>query len=109
MPVARPRSEDPVSAAPAAPPEAGQTAPRAPAREQADPLAPARLADELAIPAPSPVHRMQAELAQLAAPAPAGTDLPEEAVYPGWFRVCFPLAASALLWTAIAWGISRVV
>jgi hypothetical protein len=101
MPAAQPRPESPVPAVPAARPAAAPGGLGAPApTSQA-----ARLADELAVPAPSPVHQLQAELAQL-------TTLPDpDAVplYPGWFRLAFPLASSALLWAAILWGVSRFV
>jgi hypothetical protein len=32
----------------------------------------------------------------------------DERLYPGWFRVTFPLAASATLWAAIIWGIGQL-
>ncbi|WP_054121099.1 hypothetical protein [Novosphingobium sp. AAP93] len=63
----------------------------------------ARLADELAVPARSPVHQLQAELLQLTVPEHI---VPED-LYPGWFRLAFPIASSALLWAAIIWGASR--
>lgn len=64
----------------------------------------ARLADDFAVPAASPVHRLQANLAQLTAPA----DPRAEGLYPGWFRIGFPLGASALLWAAIIWGLGAI-
>lgn len=98
MPVAQPRPESAISAAPAAPPAAAPEAARTPI-----PISPAaRLADELALPAPSPVHQLQAELVQLTAPPQAE----EEVLYPGWFRLAFPLGSSLLLWAAILWGAS---
>lgn len=101
MPAAKLRPESPVSAAPVAPSAA---APRAVDGAAAS-ASVARLADELAVPAPSPVHQLQAELAQL-------THTPEaeaEQLYPGWFRLAFPLASSLLLWAAILWGASLLV
>jgi hypothetical protein len=65
----------------------------------------ARIADELAVPTPSPVHRLQAGLAQLT----TSEEVPQEQLYPGWFRLIFPLAASLMLWAAILWGIGRLV
>lgn len=65
----------------------------------------ARLADELAVPAPSPVHQLQAELVQLTLSAEAEA----EQLYPGWFRLVFPLASSLLLWAAILWSASRLI
>ncbi|WP_421839117.1 hypothetical protein [Novosphingobium sp.] len=64
----------------------------------------ARLADELAVPAPSPVHQLQAELVQLTVSPEAEADQ----LYPGWFRLAFPLASSLLLWAAILWGASHL-
>ena len=61
----------------------------------------ARLADDRAVPTPSPVHRLHANLAQLTSAEQA----PVEGLYPGWFRLAFPLSASALLWAAILWGV----
>lgn len=100
MPAAQPRPESAVSAASAWPTAAVPEASRAPASA----LPSARLADELAVPAPSPVHQLQAELVQLTAPPQEQ----EEVLYPGWFRLAFPLASSALLWAAILWGASRL-
>jgi hypothetical protein len=71
-----------------------------PLREAEKPAA-ARLADDLAVPAPSPVHRLQAGLAQLTTPGEAVA----EGLYPGWFRLTFPMVTSALLWGAILWGV----
>ena len=104
MPVAQPRPESAVSAVSAAFPDAAPGA-----REAPQPPAPAaRLADDLAVPAPSPVHRLQAELAQLTTPPEAVAGLAAEVAYPGWFRICFPLASSLLLWAAILWGVSGI-
>lgn len=100
MPAAQPRPESAVPAFPAAPPAAAPGARSAPASSSAA----ARLADELAVPAPSPVHQLQAELVQLTTPA----DPVAEQLYPGWFRLAFPLASSGLLWAAILWGASRL-
>jgi len=96
MSAAQPRPESAVSAVAATSPQAAS----APAAR----LPQARLADELAIPAPSPVHQLQAELAQLTLPP----DPAPEPGYPGWFRLGFPLACSVLLWAAILWGASRL-
>ncbi len=101
MPAAQPRpksaSSEGSAARPAAKPETfAAPAPSSPA---------ARLADELAVPAPSPVHQLQAELVQLT--IPPNTDA--EPRYPGWFRLAFPLASSALLWAAILWGARRLI
>ncbi|WP_421848370.1 hypothetical protein [Novosphingobium sp.] len=101
MPAAQPRPESAVSATPAVPPGAAPGARPAPASASAA----ARLADELAVPAPSPVHQLQAELAQLTAPP----DPDAEQLYPGWFRLAFPLVSSALLWAAILWGASHLL
>ena len=99
MPAAQPRPENAVSAVPAASPAAAPGA-----REASPSAAPtARLADELAIPAPSPVHKLQAELVHMTTPAAAEA----EPLYPGWFRLGFPLGASALLWAGILWGAGR--
>lgn len=100
MPAVQPRRESADSALPATMPAGAQAQPLA--APGASPAA--RLADELAVPAPSPVHQLQAELAQLTAPA----DSVAEPLYPGWFRLGFPLVVSALLWAAILWGVSRL-
>lgn len=99
MRVAQSRPED---ADPAVP----QGAPRAGAELALDATKPvaARLADDSAVPAASPVHRLQADLAQLTTPA----DARAEGLYPGWFRISFPLGASALLWAAIIWGFGTI-
>lgn len=100
MPAAQPLPESAVPAVPAASSFAAPTAFPAPGR----PLPPARLADELAVPAPSPVHQLQAGLIQLTAP-------PEpvaEQLYPGWFRLGFPILSSALLWAVILWGTGQL-
>ena len=100
MPAAKPRPESADSMAPAASSPGVAVSSHAPA----GPVPPARLADELAVPAPSPVHQLQAGLAQFAAPpGPAA-----EPLYPGWLRIAFPLASSALLWAALLWGASRL-
>lgn len=101
MPAAQPRPERAVSAAPAAPPAPAREAPPAPPSGAAVP----RLADELAVPAPSPVHQLQAELVQLTTPPDAET----EQLYPGWFRLAFPLGSSLLLWAAILWGVAQLL
>jgi hypothetical protein len=44
---------------------------------------------------------LQAELARLTMPEAA----PVEQLYPGWFRLGFPIAASGALWAAILWGV----
>ncbi len=54
------------------------------------------------------MHRLQAELAQLTTPPEAVAGLAAEVAYPGWFRICFPLASSLLLWAAILWGVSGI-
>jgi hypothetical protein len=76
---------------------------------QAGKPAAARLADDQAAPSPSPVHRLQAELAQLTepvlAPGEVGAEGLGEGLYPGWFRLAFPLVSSAMLWAAILWGV----
>ncbi|WP_298189274.1 hypothetical protein [Novosphingobium sp.] len=99
MPAAKPRPESAVSARLAASPAA------APGRRESTPSAAptARLADDLAVPAPSPVHKLQAGLVHLTTPAAPQA----EPLYPGWFRLGFPLGASVLLWAGILWGASR--
>jgi len=100
MPAALSRPDTTASAVPAA----SHAAQRAPESAPATPAPPARLADEQAVPAPSPVHQLQAGLAQLTAPPE-----PEaEPLFPGWFRLGFPLVSSVLLWAAILWGASRL-
>lgn len=101
MPAAQPRPESAVSTVPVVPPAAAPGAHPVPASASAA----ARLADEQAVPAPSPVHQLQAELVQLTTPA----DPVAEPLYPGWFRVAFPLVSSALLWAAILWGASLLI
>ena len=82
-------------------PRAAPLAAADPLREAGKPSA-ARLADDFAVPAPSPVHRLQADLAQLTTPeAETGDQL-----YPGWFRLIFPLSVSAMLWAVILWGVA---
>jgi len=101
MPAHQPRAYSTTPAPSSGAPDARVDVLPAPAKA----AGPARLADDLAVPAPSPVHRMQAGLAQLTTP-------PEplaEALYPGWVRVAFPLASSAVLWALILWGASRFV
>jgi len=68
--------------------------------EELEKFVAARLAHAKAAPTPSPVHRLQAELARL---TPA-EDVSAERLYPGWFRLAFPLVTSGLLWVAILWG-----
>jgi hypothetical protein len=95
MPVAQPRqdrADQPVSPAASA---AGAVS----IHEAAKPAA-ARIVDDLAVPAPSPVHRLQADLAQLTTVG----DVRADDTYPGWLRLGFPLAASLLLWAAILRG-----
>lgn len=101
MPAAQPRPESARPAASAQSPAAGPE----PLRVPASTASAARLADELAFPARSPVHKLQAELLKLTTPE----QVPDEELYPGWFRLGFPLASSALLWAAILWGASRFV
>lgn len=57
-----------------------------------------RLADARDDYVPSPVHRMQAGLVA----EPCQTHAANDDLYPGWFRIAFPVAASVLLWTGIA-------
>ncbi len=97
MSAARPLPEGADGAAP----RAAQPASADPLREAGKPAA-ARLADDLAVPAPSPVHRLQADLAQLTTPEAVAADR----LYPGWFRLIFPLSASAMLWAVILWGVA---
>lgn len=100
MPAVQPRPESVVTTVSALSPDASPEGihPSPPASPAA------RLADELAVPAPSPVHQLQAELVQLTAPAEADAIQ----LYPGWFRLAFPLASSLVLWAMILWGASRV-
>lgn len=58
----------------------------------------ARLAGAGDTPVYSPVHRLQSELAVF---EQRERDADH---YPGWFRVSFPIASSAVLWAAILWG-----
>lgn len=99
MPVARPVDEaldaTALRRASAAAPEPSREAGR---------LAVARIADDLAVPTPSPVHRLQAGLAQLT----TSEEVLRDRLYPGWFRLIFPLAASATLWAAIVWGFAQL-
>lgn len=85
---------------------------RAASQRQAEGHRHARLADETAVPTPSPVHRLQAELAEFAAPtAVPDPDLGQAvavALYPGWFRVAFPIAASGALWAAIVMAVGAL-
>ncbi len=99
MRVAQSRPED---AGPALPP--GATRAEGEQARGASTPAVARIADDFAVPAASPVHRLQAELAQLTTPA----DARAEGLYPGWFRIGFPLGASPLLWTVIIWGLGVI-
>jgi hypothetical protein len=100
MTVAQPRPEGILSAAPAAPLKAADEAARLPGDSAVAP----RLADDLAAPAASPVHRLQAELVQLTRQVEPSAEM----LYPGWFRLGFPIISSALLWAAILWGLSRL-
>lgn len=95
MSAARPLHEGAHGAAPRATPPVATD----PLRAAGKPAA-ARLADDLAVPAPSPVHRLQADLAQLTTPEAEIADR----LYPGWFRLIFPLSASVMLWAVILWG-----
>lgn len=101
MPAARLRPESTVPARPVGPSAAVPQALDAPASSASV----ARLADELAVPARSPVHQLQAELAQLTLSPEADA----EQLYPGWFRLAFPLASSLILWAVILWGASLLV
>jgi hypothetical protein len=47
----------------------------------------------------SPVHAMHDNLWAFAEDLPQG----EQALYPGWFRLAFPLVASGALWVMIFW------
>jgi hypothetical protein len=100
MTAAQPSPEGVRSAASAAPSKAADEAPRLPAESGVT----ARLADDLAVPAASPVHRLQAELVQFTRQVEPAA----EPLYPGWFRLGFPVASSVLLWAAILWGLSRL-
>ncbi len=100
MPAVQPRPESPASARSVVPSAIAPQAHDAPASSSSV----ARLADELAVPAPSPVHQLQAELVQLTVSPEAEADQ----LYPGWFRLAFPLASSLLLWAAILWGASHL-
>ncbi|MFM9936646.1 MAG: hypothetical protein ACKVOL_10675 [Novosphingobium sp.] len=96
MPVAQPHQEAVDHSAAQAKRFAGEAS----ARAGENPAA-ARLADDLAVPAPSPVHRLQDSLAQLIMPE----EVPADVLYPGWFRLAFPIASSLLLWAGILWGV----
>lgn len=97
MPVARPVREALDATALRGPSTAAPERPREARRP-----AVARIADDLAVPTPSPVHRLQANLAQFT----TAEEVSRDRLYPGWFRLIFPLAASATLWAAIVWGIA---
>lgn len=71
---------------------------------EAEKPAVARLADDQTAPAPSPVHRLQAGLAQWTSPPQPLA----EAMYPGWLRITFPVVTSITLWAAILWGVSTL-
>lgn len=101
MPAAQPRRKNADPEDSAAPLAAATTA----RRVQPFTSPTARLADELAVPAPSPVHQLQAELLQRTALA----EVEAEAPYAGWFRLAFPLASSALLWAGILWGVGNLL
>jgi hypothetical protein len=47
----------------------------------------------------SPVHAMHENLWAFADEAPQ----PVQGLYPGWFRLTFPLSASGALWVLIFW------
>lgn len=96
MPVAQPRHEGADHSAAQAKPLAGAASAWA-----GENPAGARLADDQAVPIPSPVHRLQAGLAQLTTPEEVRT----EVLYPGWFRLAFPIASSVILWAGILWGV----
>lgn len=51
----------------------------------------------------SPVHDLHARLQRISHIAVDAGEVIEdlEPVYPGWFRICFPLAASGGLWVVI--------
>jgi len=99
MPVTKPRQDGADHTAHRSTHQIAPPAGSEPVREAGKP-ATARLVDDQAVPTPSPVHRLQAGLAQLTSPE----EVRDDALYPGWFRVAFPLAASAVLWAAILWG-----
>lgn len=71
------------------------------AEKKADPL---RVAGDQDSFVESPVHRLQSGLSVF--------EQDDAAVhvdrYPGWFRVGFPLLASAGLWAAILWSIKLI-
>ena len=70
----------------------------------------ARLAGDGDVPVVSPVHRLQHELSifEGAAPMAARAVRPAD-LYPGWFRVGFPVGVSVMLWTTILWGIRSLL
>lgn len=69
----------------------------------------ARLAGDGDIPVTSPVHRLQHELSILEQGEVQSHALATGVqLYPGWFRVAFPVGTSALLWAAIIWGIQAL-
>lgn len=71
-----------------------------PAPEPENHAAP-RLADDGDLFVASPVHHLQSGLSVFEdLEHPLADDR-----YPGWFRLGFPLAASAALWGAILWGV----
>lgn len=84
----------------------GPTAPLAraePAAEVGQPVT-VWLPGDLPAAMPSPVHRLQAELARLTATEEAFA----EQSYPGWLRLAFPLVTSGMLWGAILWGVGVI-
>ena len=69
----------------------------------------ARLAGEGDVAVVSPVHRLQHELSIFESADQSGVRAvrPPD-LYPGWFRVGFPVGISAMLWAAIIWGIQAI-
>jgi hypothetical protein len=63
-----------------------------------------RPASGVEVPVPSPVHRLQAEIAAFG----EIQDLASEDKLPGWMRVIAPVGASVLLWGGIAWIVGLV-
>jgi len=56
------------------------------------------------VPTPSPVHHLQAGLAQLTTPEAAA----DEALYPGWVRLMLPIGISTGLWAVLLWGAGQL-
>ena len=108
MPVPKPRQGGAEHTAQRSTHQVAPPAGSEPVREAGKP-ATARLADDQAVPMPSPVHRLQAGLAQLTSPEEASPEQERvDTLYPGWFRLAFPLAASAVLWAAILWSVGVI-